>query len=199
MKNEPNSANVSFGKPMASGGIYFAPAGTTLPTDATTALDQAFLNLGYISDDGLTNTIDTDTNQINAWGGDQVLSSQASYAESYTYNLLEVASANAAKHFWGDANVKTDSSGNITEIKHSSKELPEMVVVVEVALTGNRISRTIIPRAKIADRSGDISYTDSDPIAYPVNLSALPYDAAGTTAIEYRAKVASAASEAHGK
>lgn len=41
---------VSTGKPGVAGGVWVAPLGTTLPTDATTALDTTkFTCLGYVS------------------------------------------------------------------------------------------------------------------------------------------------------
>ena len=45
--------NVTAAKPKIGGAVYSAPLGTTLPKDATTALDKAFKALGYISEDGL--------------------------------------------------------------------------------------------------------------------------------------------------
>ena len=45
------ATNVSTGKPNISGAVYVAPMGTTLPTDATTALDEAFTCLGDVSED----------------------------------------------------------------------------------------------------------------------------------------------------
>ena len=61
-----DSTLVVAGKPKVGGGIWTAPLGTTLPKDATTALDVAFKSLGYVSDDGLTNEITTDTEEIKA-------------------------------------------------------------------------------------------------------------------------------------
>ena len=37
-----NKDNVSTGKPKVGGAVFTAAAGSTLPTDATTALDEAF-------------------------------------------------------------------------------------------------------------------------------------------------------------
>ena len=37
------ATNVSTGKPNISGAVYVAPMTATLPTDATTALDAAFV------------------------------------------------------------------------------------------------------------------------------------------------------------
>ena len=73
-----NAANVSAGKPKIGGAIFAAPVGTTLPTDTDTTLDNAFKNLGFVSDDGLTNSTDLETEEIKAWGGQNVLTTSSS-------------------------------------------------------------------------------------------------------------------------
>jgi hypothetical protein len=182
-----DASKVSFGKPKSAGAVYVAPAGTTLPTDATSALNAAFKNLGYISDDGLVNSVNTDVETVNAWGGDKVLVGQTTFGEKFTVNLLET-NADALKVYYGSGNV-TVSGSNITVVQNST-ELPEVVVVFELVLTGGRIKRIVVPHAKMADRSGDITYTDKDAIMYPAVFEALP-DSSGNSHTEYIAVVGS--------
>lgn len=182
-----NAQNVSFGKPKATGAVFVAPAGTTLPTDATTALNAAFKGLGYVSEDGLVNSVETDTENVNAWGGDLVLVGQTSFSETFTVNLLET-NADALKVYYGDDNV-TVTGSNIT-ITQNSEQLPTVVVVFELVLTGGRVKRIVVPNAQIVDRSGEITYVDGEPIAYPAVFTAYP-DSNGNTHTEYIAVVAS--------
>lgn len=183
------ASNVSFGKPKATGAVFIAPAGTNVPTDGTTALAAAFKNMGYISEDGYVQSIETDTESITAWGGDTVLTAQSSYAETHTVNFIET-NVDTLKTIYGDANV-TEASGKIT-VHSKGTELAECVVVIELALTGGRVKRVVIPRAKIADRSGDIAYSDTDAISYPAAFSASP-DANGDYHVEYIASVQASA------
>lgn len=182
-----NAQNVSFGKPKATGAVFVAPAGTTVPTDATTALNAAFKGLGYVSEDGLVNSVETDTENVNAWGGDLVLVGQTSFSETFTVNLLET-NADALKVYYGDDNVTV--SGDSITITQNSEQLPTVVVVFELVLTGGRVKRIVVPNAQIVDRSGEITYVDGEPIAYPAVFTAYP-DSNGNTHTEYIAVVAS--------
>lgn len=183
-----NASNVSFGKPKATGGVWIAPAGSTLPTDGTTALDAAFVNMGYISDEGYVSNVETDTEEVTAWGGDTVLTAQSSFRETHTVNFIET-NANTLKTIYGEDNVTVDGQTGAITVNSTSAELPECVVVIELLLTGSRVKRVVIPKAKIADRSAEISYSDTEAIAYPAVFSAAP-DTNGNYHIEYIATVA---------
>lgn len=183
-----NSENVSFGKPKSLGALFVAPAGTTLPTNATDELDPAFANLGYVSDEGLVNNIETDVEDVFAWGGDNVLSDQTTFMEMFTFNLIET-NVEVAKLYYGEDNVTVDGE-NIT-IRVNSQTLPEICFVAELVMTGNRVKRIVVERARIADRSAEISYVDGEPVAYPINLKAFPSATDSDTHKEYVASIAS--------
>ena len=181
------SGNVSFGKPKATGSVYIAPAGTTLPTNATTTLDPAFVSMGYISKDGLVNSVKSATQGINAWGGDLVLMGQTTFGETFTVHLLETNPA-ALGVYYGQTNVTT--VGTAITVKQTSQQLPTVVVVFEVIMTGGRVRRILVPNAQIVDRTGDIKYTDGDATVYPAMFQAYP-DSTGTTHTEFIAFITS--------
>lgn len=180
-----DAGNVSFGKSKATGAVFIAPKGTTVPTDGTTALATAFVNMGYISEDGYTYNIDTDTEEIREWNGRAVLTEQSSFTETHTVNFLET-NINTLKAVFGDSNV-TETNGVIT-VRSTGQALEEHVLVIELALTGNRVKRVVVPHAKIADRSGETVYNATEAVVYPAVFSATP-DTAGNYHIEYIATV----------
>lgn len=174
--------NVSFGKPKATGAVYVAPAGTPLPTTAWGTLNAAFEGMGYVSEDGLVNSVESDTEEVNAWGGDLVLVGQTTFKEMFTVNLIET-NAEALKVYYGEDNVTVEGNGSIT-VRQTSEMLPNVVVVFELVLTGGRIKRIVVPNAQMADRSGEITYVDGEAITYPAMFVAYP-DSNGQTHTEY--------------
>jgi hypothetical protein len=182
-----NSSNVSVGKPKATGAVFFAPKGTAVPTDATTELSDAFKGVGYVSEDGVTNEVETDTEEIKAWGGDVVATPQTSYSEKFTLTLIET-SANTLKVVYGDDKVTVDESTGVITINHNSAEKTEMVMVIEVVMNDDRIKRIVVPKCKLIEM-GEITYKDDEAIGYECTFQALP-DTNGNSSTEYIATTA---------
>lgn len=176
-----DSTMVSLGKFKVGGYAYWAPAGTALPTNASTALSSAFKLLGYLSEDGLTNTTDTDTTEIKDANGTTVMKVITSYAESYQFALLEVLRAEAAKmRYNSDAVTGTDKS---MTIKHQMPSDEDFVLVFEIAMTGNVKDRLVIGNGTRAE-FGDRQVHAGDAQVYDITVSANDMGN-GVTAIEY--------------
>lgn len=176
------ATNVSTGKPNISGAVFAAPIGTTLPTDATTALDAAFVCLGYVSEDGLTNNNEMDVSAIKAWGGAIVYRSLTELDDNFALTLIESENVDVLKAVYGDANVTTDANGT-TKVEVIAEDPQEKVWVFELALRGSKAKRIVIPDGAVTAREA-ITYNDSDAIGYGITVSAYP-DSNGKTHIEY--------------
>ena len=176
-----DSTMVSLGKFKVGGYAYWAPAGTTLPTDSATALPAEYKLLGYLSEDGLTNTTDTDTAEIKDANGATVMKIITSYAESYQFALLEVLRAEAAKlRYNSDAVTGNDKS---MTIKHQMPSDEDFVLVFVIAMSGDVKDRLVIGNATRAE-FGDRQVHAGDPQVYDITVSANDMGN-GVTAIEY--------------
>lgn len=177
------ATNVTTGKPNIAGAVWTAPLGTTVPTDATSSLDTSkFVCLGYVSEDGLSNNNELSVNAIKAWGGNIVYRSLTEMNDEFGLALIETENVDVLKTVYGSNNVTVDGSGNI-KIDVKGEDPEERVWVFELALRGDRAKRIVVPDGAITSRD-EISYNDSDAVAYGITVSAYP-DASASTHKEY--------------
>lgn len=179
-------ANVSTGKPKATGAIFRAPLGTTLPTSAVAPLDAAFKCLGFISEDGVTDSLERETEDKKAWGGKIVNSSQTSFSDKFKWTMIEAMNPEVLKTVFGDNNVVGDSVDTGIAVSVNSDEPEECCWVIDTILKGNIARRLVIPCGK-GFSSGDIQYIDNEPIGYEIEVKAMP-DVSGNNHYEYTQK-----------
>lgn len=179
----PNVAQVTAGKPKVGGHIYRAPIGTTLPTDATTALDNAFIDMGYASEDGLINANSPESSIIKAWGGTPVLTIQESKEDTFQLTFISAENVEVQKMVYGDDNVTGTSFTTGVTVTANAKELDDYIYVIEMIARGDIAHRVVIPCAKPSE-IGEIVYSDTEAVGYDVTLSCTA-DANGNTHYEY--------------
>jgi hypothetical protein len=71
-----------------TGAVYVGPTTATAPTASDSALGLDFKDLGYVSADGITETIDRSTQQIRAWQNGALVRevvSEATYSVELTF------------------------------------------------------------------------------------------------------------------
>lgn len=179
----PSSDKVSTGKPKTAGAVYRAPAGTTAPTDASTELAAAFKELGFVSDDGVSNSNSGDSTDVYAWGGTPVLTTQAEKTDEWKLTLIESLNAEVLKTVYGDGNVTVDTTGKKITVKAGAAQLASSVYVIDMLLKGGALKRVVIPVGTLSD-VGEIVYKDDEPIGYEITIKGAD-DGTGYTHYEY--------------
>lgn len=167
-----STGNVSVGKPKIGGAIHYAPVGTELPNSVTAELDTAFSAMGYISDDGVTNSSNIESEKIKAWGGDVVLAIQTGKEDTFQFALIESLNENVLKAVHNAENVSGSLSTGIT-IKVNGTEQSQAAWVIDMIMTNGILKRIVIPKGQISE-IGDVVYKEDTPVSYEITLTCLP-------------------------
>ena len=176
-----SAANVAVGKPnlAVSGGVLVAPLGTERPTSFDGPYDSAYVSVGYVSDEGVTESSERSTEEIRAWGGTKVRTVQTEFGTTLSLTLIESRNADTLKLVFGEDNV-TSSNGEIT-IKRNEKVLPHRQFIIDM-LDGDNSRHLDVGYGQVTE-VGDISYVDGEAISYELTISCDPDDN-GDTLIE---------------
>ena len=176
------ASNVTAGTPKVGGSIFHAVLGTALPTDAKSQLTDAFVGLGYVSEDGITQSEELETNTVKAWGGDVVMASQTGKTFTYEFTLIEALNEEVQKLVHGADNVEGSLAKGLT-VKGNTAELEAESFVIEQIMNGDVLKRTVIPNGKITSL-GEVKYKDGEAVGYDVTITAFP-DGDGNSFYDY--------------
>lgn len=168
-------ANVTAASPGLNGAIYMAPHGTTPPTSTAASLGDAFKALGYISEDGVSNSNSPSSTAIKAWGGDTVYTTNDGRPNDWKFKAIEYLNEQVLKLAWGDDNVTGTSLAGGYEVKTNNKPLGDHVFVIDMVHRNGVLERIVIPTGTVT-ALGDVVYKSTDVTAADVTISAAPDD-----------------------
>ena len=178
-----NTQNVTAAKPKAAGAIHRAPIGTKLPTTYSESLDSAFKNLGYVSEDGVTNSNSPSGDKVRAWGGTTVMNYMEDKPDTFKMKLIEAFNSEVLKTIYNEKNVTVAEGTGDIHITATAEDMTQYCWVIDMLLKGNRAKRIVIPIASITEME-EIVYKDNEPVGYGITLSAEP-DSSGVYHHEY--------------
>lgn len=178
-----NTQNVTAAKPKTGGAIYRAPIGSKLPTTYAETLDTAFKNLGYVSEDGVTNGNSPSGDKVKAWGGTTVMNYSEDKPDTFKLKLIEAFNPDVLKTIYNDKNVTVASGTGDISVTATAEDMAQYAWVIDMILKGNRAKRIVIPIASITEME-EIVYKDNEPVGYGITLSAEP-DTSGAYHHEY--------------
>lgn len=157
-----DSANV---RVAVTGAVSVAPSGSTAPTNASTALDAAFKDLGYVSEDGVTETRDRTSDKIKAWQNAATVRTVVTDATvTYTFALIETK-AETVELYYGDT-VDTLTGSIVVDPSATGGRQAFVVDVID----GTDLIRSYIPDGEITE-VGDQVYASGEPIGYEVTIT----------------------------
>lgn len=164
------------------GAVYtHAPGATiTAPTNATTALDVDFTEVGAIGEDGLTEAVSQNVTDYFLWQGGALgrrLRNQS--AKTVQFAAAETSLFNLGLQYAGSTIASTTEGASVAE-KPPGTDIRAWVLH---GLDGDRACRVYLPLAEIGER-GEVVWSGAGPTVY---LWTLTYyiDSSGNWAYRY--------------
>jgi hypothetical protein len=166
-----------------TGAVWKAPLGSTLPTDGDpfAALDSAFTNLGYISEDGVTEALDDSVDDVVAWqSATTVRSSTTQSTINLNFTMIETKGS-VLSAFYRGSTISASGAG-IWKMEVKPITADPSIWVLD-ALDGTIYERSVIGNGEIVER-GEVQNMNGGAKAYPVVVRCYP-DANGNSMVKY--------------
>lgn len=187
-----NTSNVSVGKGVEGGYMYTAPLGTALPTDYSTALPSVWQNVGFLTDEGVTKTIDSDTETYKDLNGDDIYTAVSSRTRKLNLQFAEM-NPRSLSEVYGPDNVT--ETGGVIKVRHNNTEVPHRSIVLELVLRDGRRWRRVIEDAQVTDWD-DETVVSSELVVLGVEYTINKGNTTQDFIVDYIQSTASAATQA---
>lgn len=166
------SKNIDEVRVGVDGVVAVAPFGSTAPTTAVSSLPGAYVDYGYVSDAGVTESTSVTSEKIRAWQKAKVVRTTITEATvSWSLVLIQTSAETVALYHGGIV----EADGSI--VVDPSAERPVLAVVIDV-IDGDEIIRSFAPEAQVTE-VGDLVYQNGAPIGYEVTIEANYNEALG--------------------
>lgn len=138
--------------PRVSGSCLKAPLKTPLPTKSYEALDSAFIDNGFVNEDGIKQKEDRSTTDVFVWGGDLAGTLQEKYSRTVSLTLLQFLNEEVLKTGYGSSNVTSTAATSQNGMELAVKMNPRLLDTVSWVFDGfyqDTLARIVLPIARV--------------------------------------------------
>lgn len=155
------------------GDIYVAPVGTALPTQVDSALNAAFVKLGFVSEDGVTPSVGSEIEEFGAWQRRQpIRRERISQDISLSFALMQW-NAETIKFAFGGGTVAEYSPGEFRyDFPSGVDALDERALVLDWQDGETSLWRLVIARGSVTE-AVEFTLARNAPAVLPITFSAL--------------------------
>lgn len=151
-----------------TGEVSVAPTGSTAPTNSSSALDAAFVGLGYVGEDGVKVTPSDSTDTIRAWQYAAAVRTVFTGTDwTFQFKLIETKGKTVALFF--RSTVATVSAGEWSILPDATN--PDQRAFSLDVVDGSKNYRYYIPLGEVIERS-EITLASGEAIGYEVTIKA---------------------------
>lgn len=168
------------------GYAYMAALGTTPPADFTAAWGTGWIDLGGISDDGLTEALSEDRDKYYRWGSNvAVRTIEKSRESTFKMQFLE-ANAYTLSLYYGvalaDMTAILDGSSNPIGLEFDDPEVPDpqyQMLGIDILDGDDNHWRFTVDKTEVTDK-GDITYSRNGLIQFELTFTPLGTPSGGS-------------------
>lgn len=156
----------------ANGKVYTAPAGTALPATTATALNAAFIDVGYISEDGVQFSDSREISDVEAWQAFYPIRKHVTAKDSSVeFVMRQWNSDNIVLAFGGgEVDVSSTEVGYIPPAPGDAQDYRAMIIDWS---DGDKDYRLVIPRGLVTG-DAEVSLVRTEASDLPVSFSIIP-------------------------
>lgn len=155
-----------------TGSVYKAPTGTAAPTTQATALNVLFVELGYIGDDGVTQSLPAagDATFIKAWQNNATVRTVRGLPDEFpTYSFVALeTNKGVLESYYGVTVTQTVTEAALTVNTLGVRTHYAWVLDV---VDASDLERIYIPDGLVTE-VGDRVYKGDEPIGYEITIEA---------------------------
>ncbi|NWF25233.1 phage tail protein [Streptomyces sp. PKU-EA00015] len=165
----------------ANGGGWVAPTGTAAPDSPLTQPPSPWSALGAISDDGLVNGWDEESQQFTPWGLTSPFRTQITQSvRTFGLTVWETSRRSVMSlHYRLDSTEFEPDGQGITKFAETASPTPDRRAFWFLVIDGDNYRGFYVPEGEINERS-DVTYKQDEMSGFEWTITTYPDDAGNT-------------------
>ena len=154
-----------------TGAFSVGPPGAPAPTSAASPIPPDYVDVGYISSDGIEESYDEDTQEITAWQGAAVVRKSIKQSTAQLkFTMIETSKSTLELYHKGSHIVPDGAGGWRLDVLGPNADPRSFILDV---VDGMKVIRIYVPNGEVTER-GATKYVNDDAVGYEVTITCYP-------------------------